>query len=72
VSNDLPRFQILKIHCIPLNYTRLKKKPYPRCILTDTPGAGKPTVPRLLEFPGHLVIEESATDGRRTQNHPRA
>lgn len=34
----------------------------PRYILTGTPGAGKTAVLRLLEFHGHVVVEESATD----------
>jgi predicted ATPase len=34
----------------------------PRYILTGTPGSGKTAVLRLLEFHGHVVVEESATD----------
>jgi predicted ATPase len=34
----------------------------PRYILTGTPGAGKTAVLRLLEFNGHRVVEEAATD----------
>jgi predicted ATPase len=34
----------------------------PRYILTGTPGAGKTAVLRLLEFHGHIVVDESATD----------
>lgn len=34
----------------------------PRYILTGTPGAGKTAVLRLLEFDGHVVVEEAATD----------
>jgi predicted ATPase len=33
-----------------------------RYILAGTPGAGKTAVLRLLEFYGHAVVEESATD----------
>jgi predicted ATPase len=33
-----------------------------RYILTGAPGAGKTAVLRLLEFEGHLVVEEAATD----------
>jgi predicted ATPase len=34
----------------------------PRYILTGTPRAGKTAVLRLLEFNGHVVVEEAATD----------
>jgi predicted ATPase len=34
----------------------------PRYVLTGSPGAGKTAVLRLLEFAGHVVVEEAATD----------
>ena len=33
-----------------------------RYILTGTPGAGKTSIVRRLEFLGHVVVEEAATD----------
>lgn len=33
-----------------------------RYILTDTPGCGKTSIVRALEFAGYLVVEEAATD----------
>jgi predicted ATPase len=39
-----------------------QKSPLKRYILTGTPGCGKTSILRALEFAGHAVVEEAATD----------